>query len=510
MSADEWKPRYNPWLIAVAVMAGTFMEVLDTSIANVCLPHIAGSLSATIEEATWMVTSYLVANAIVLPLTGWISARWGRKNFLMTCIVAFTIASGLSGAAQSLEQLVFFRILQGLGGGAMQPVAMAVLLESFPPAKRGMAIAFYGVGVVVAPILGPIIGGWLADNYNWRWAFYINLPVGAVAALMAWVFVEDPPYLKTGGGKADLMGFLFLAFWISALQIMLDKGQLEDWFDSSLIVGLAVAFVVFLILFLIRELRVREPVVDLSVFRDSTYALSTFMITIVGAVLYGTLTLGPFFMQELLGYPAYEAGLAVAPRGLGALLAMVVAGPLLAWIDGRLFVALGFFLLGVSNQMLSHNTLLVGMEHFVWPNIVSGFGIGFVFVPLTTIANDRLPLEKLSSASGVFNLMRNLGGGVGIAMSTTLLSRGNQFFHNQLVSHINPYNPAYQEYLSRLQPTLGEQGTVAAVYGIMQRNAALLAYADTYTIIAYVCFACIPLVLLLRKPRKGAAGPPVH
>lgn len=492
-------------------MAGTFMEVLDTSIANVALPNIAGTLSATTEEATWMVTSYLVANAIVLPLTGWISATFGRKNFLITCVIAFTVASGLAGAAQTLNQLIIFRILQGLGGGAMQPVAMAVLLESFPPAKRGLAIAFYGVGVVVAPILGPIIGGYLTDNYSWRWSFYINLPVGFVAVIMAWIFVEDPPYLKTQKSeRVDFFGFLFLALWISALQIMLDKGQLEDWFESTLISALAVTFVVFLIGFLVRETTVKEPIVDLTVFKDPTFALSTAMITIVGAVLYGTLTLGPLFMQQLLGYPAFEAGLAVAPRGVGALGAMLMVGPLLAFVDGRLFVGLGFFFLGLSNYMLAQYNLTVGIEHFVWPNVISGIGMGMVFVPLTTIANDRLPVEKISSASGVFNLMRNLGGGVGIALSTTMLSRGTQSHHLQLVSHLNPFNPTFQAQQEVLGQTLGEQGALAASYGMMQRQAALLSYTDAYTIMAYVCMACVPLVLLLRKPRKAAAGGAMH
>ena len=295
--ADTWRPSHNPWLIAIAVMCGTFMEVLDTSIANVALPHIAGSLSSTPEEATWAVTSYLVANAIVLPLTAWMGSRFGRKNFLITCTVLFTLASVLSGAATSLEMLVLARIFQGVGGGALQPTAQAVLLESFPPRQRGQAMAFYGMGIVVAPILGPIVGGYITDNYSWRWIFYINLPVGLFAVVMAWLFVEDPPFLKTQRTrKIDYLGFVSLALWVGALQIMLDKGQQEDWFGSTMVITLAVIFAVSLMFFLNWETTVEEPIVELKVFLDRNFAVAAFMVTVVGAVLYGSVTVLPLFL----------------------------------------------------------------------------------------------------------------------------------------------------------------------------------------------------------------------
>jgi len=513
--APVWKPKFNPWLIAIAVMSATFMEVLDTSISNVALPHIGGSLAATTEEATWMVTSYLVSNAIVLPLTGWISATFGRKNFLLVCILIFTIASGLSGAAQSLDQLIFFRILQGLGGGAMQPTAQAILFESFPPEKRGMAMAFYGMGIVVAPILGPIVGGWLTDNYSWRWTFYINLPVGVIASLLVWMILEDPPYLKEGKTeKVDFWGFIFLVIWVGSLQVMLDKGQLEDWFASTKIVVLASLFVTFLITFIIWEATRKSPIVDLSVFKDRTFAVSTILITMVGGVLYGTLTLGPLFLQQLRGYPAFDAGLAVAPRGAGAMATMIFVGATLARFDGRIFVCLGFLFLGLSNHMLSNLSMLTGVDHVVFPNILAGVGMGLVFVPLATIANDKLPARQISTASGVFNLMRNLGGGVGIAMSTTMLARGGQFHQSRLTEHAHIYNELTTQYQALVQPglqtTVGDQGWLVALAGTVARQASMLSYVDAYTIMTWVCICCAPLVFFLSKP-SGKAGPPgVH
>lgn len=515
-AAPFWKPKYNPWLIAIAVMSATFMEVLDTSISNVALPHIGGSLAATTEESTWMVTSYLVSNAIVLPLTGWISATFGRKNFLLVCILIFTIASGLSGAAQSLDQLILFRILQGLGGGAMQPTAQAILFESFPPEKRGMAMAFYGMGIVVAPILGPIVGGWLTDNYSWRWTFYINLPVGVVAAFLVWNILEDPPYLKEGkgSGKVDFAGFLFLVIWVSSLQVMLDKGQLEDWFESPKIILLAVLFVVFLIVFVVWEATRKNPIVDLSIFKDRTFAVSTILITMVGGVLYGTLTLGPLFLQQLRGYPAFDAGLAVAPRGAGAMASMMFVGAMLARFDGRIFVAIGFGFLALSNHMLSQLSLYTGVDQVVLPNILAGIGMGLVFVPLATIANDKMPARKISTASGVFNLMRNLGGGVGIAMSTTMLSRGSQFHQSRLTEHATIYNPLTTHYQSVVQPALqataGDQGWLAALAGTVARQAAMLSYVDAYTVMSWVCICCAPLVFFLSKPSKKGGSAALH
>lgn len=508
-SADQpaWTPSHSPWLIAVAVMSGTFMEVLDTSIANVALPHIAGSLSSTPEEATWAVTSYLVANAIVLPLTAWLSSVFGRKRFLMTCTILFTLASVLSGAATSLNMLILARVLQGLGGGALQPTAQAVLLESFPPKQRGQAMAFYGMGIVVAPILGPILGGYITDNYDWRWVFFINLPVGVVAVMMSYLFVEDPPFLKQQrSSKVDYLGFLSLALWVGALQIMLDIGQREDWFSSALIIKLCVVFVVALMFFLNWELSTDEPVVELRVLKNRNFAVAAFMITVVGAVLYGSVTVLPLFLQNLLGYPAFDSGLAVAPRGVGAFCAMIFIGPLLARFDGRIFVGMGFFLLGSSNIWLSHINTQIAITNITFPNILQGVSIGLIFVPLTTLANASLPVTQFGKASGIYNLMRNLGGGIGIALCTTFISRASQVYQNTLVANVSAYNPNYTQLGQTLGHMLPGMQGMGLTYGLVREQSAMLSYINLYIIMAWACYACIPLVFLLRKADQGAGG----
>lgn len=502
-----WKPAHSPWLIAIAVMSGTFMEVLDTSIANVALPHIAGSLSSTPEEATWAVTSYLVANAIVLPLTAWLGSRFGRKRFLMTCTVIFTVASIFAGGAHTLEMLVVARIFQGLGGGALQPTALAVLLESFPARQRGQAMAFYGMGIVVAPILGPILGGYITDNYDWRWSFYINLPVGLVAIVMTWLFVEDPPFIKAQRAtRIDYLGFLSLALWVGALQLMLDKGQQEDWFESSFIIGLAVVFVVALMFFLNWELTVDEPVVELRVLANRNFAIAAFMITVVGAVLYGSVTVLPLFLQNLLGYPAFDSGMAVAPRGMGAFVSMLLIGPLLSRYDGRFFVGIGFVLLAGSNLWLSHINTQIAITNITYPNVLQGVSIGLIFVPLTALANAHLPMSQFGKASGIYNLMRNLGGGMGIALCATFVSRASQMYQNTLVGNIDPYNSIATTYMGTLGRVLPEAQATAVTYGVVREQAAMLAYINVYLLMAALCFACLPLVFLLKKAEPGGAA----
>lgn len=484
------------------------MEILDSSIANVCLPHIAGSLSATPEEATWAVTSYLVANAIVLPLTAWLSSRFGRKQFLVTCTIIFTIASGLSGAATSLGMLIAARVLQGLGGGALQPIAQAVMLESFPAHKRGQAMAVYGMGVVVAPILGPILGGYITDNYDWRWSFYINLPVGIIAVIMALLFLENPPFLaqhKTR--KIDYLGFFSLALWVGALQVMLDKGEQEEWFSSALIVALAITFAIFVMFFLNWESWTDEPVVDLKILGNRNFGIAAFLITVVGAVLYGSVTVLPLFLQNLLGYPAYDSGLAIAPRGLGAFCANIVLGPLLTRYDGRIFVGSGFVMLALSNIWLSDINTQIAITNITYPNVLQGVAIACIFVPLTTLASSTLPIEQFGMASGIYNLMRNLGGGIGIALCTTFITRGSQMYQNTLITHITPYSPAYLELSSRLGGLLPTQQAYGLTYGVVLQQATMLAYINIYLIMGALCFACVPLVFLMERGDSGPKKP---
>src|SRR2546426_7680847 len=443
-AAKEWTPSFSPWLIAASVMLATFMEVLDTSVANVALPHIAGNLSASTEESTWVLTSYLVSNAIILPATNWLGRFFGRKRFLIACIAIFTLSSALCGAAASLGMLIVARIIQGAGGGALQPIAQAVLMESFPPEKRGSAMAVYGMGVVVAPIVGPTLGGWITDNYSWRWIFYINVPVGVMAVLMIQAFVEDPPWVRGGARRSiDHLGFALMALWLGTLQIVLDKGQEADWFAAPWIRWLSTISVLAFVAFLVRELRTRDPIVQLGILRDRNFAVGLALITVMGAILYASISLLPLFLQTLLNYPALQSGLALSPRGVGALVSMIVVGRLVNRIDPRLLIACGFALLSVATQMLAHLTLEVAMRNVIVPNVIAGLAMGFIFVPLTTVALGTLPNEQIGYATGLYNLMRNIGGAFGIAITTTLLAPDAQRHHGPLGPDLSPEKPLY-------------------------------------------------------------------
>jgi len=512
--APEWRPRANPWLIAASVMLGTFMEVLDTSIANVALPHIAGNLSATPEEATWVLTSYLVSNAIILPAAAWLGYRFGRKRFLMTCILLFTLSSAAAGAATSLGMLIVARILQGVGGGALQPIAQAILMESFPPAKRGVAMAVYAMGVIVAPILGPTLGGWITDNYSWRWVFYVNLPVGALAVAMAQLFIEDPPYITHARRtRKDYIGFGLLALWLATLQIMLDKGQEADWFSAAWIRWFLVISAASMIAFVIRELTTDEPIVNLRILVDRNFAMGTFLITILGMSLYGTTAMLPLFLQTLISYPALQSGLALSPRGLGAMLSATVVGRLIGIIDSRILIATGFALLAVSGFMFSHMTLDIAMRNVVLATFLNGMATGLIFVPLTTTAMGRLRNEQMGNATGIYNLMRNLGGGIGISMMATWLARGAQAHQVTLVSHLTPYDPVYRQQLHRLQaglaahanPATAPGQALAVLYNLVVQQARLLAFVDIFRLISFLGLGCVPLVLLFRRVRARAA-----
>jgi DHA2 family multidrug resistance protein len=378
----------NPWLVAIAVMSSTFMEVLDTTVVNVSLPHIAGSLSATIEETTWTLTSYLVANAIILPMTGWLASAFGRKRLLLLSVVGFTVASFFCGLAPSLPFLIIFRIVQGACGGGLQPLSQAILLEAFPPEKRGQAMAFWALGIVVAPMLGPVAGGWLTDNYSWRWVFYINVPIGFVSILLTQRFVFDPAYLRQKVVKVDYWGIMLLVLGIACLQIMLDKGQEEDWFSSHFIVTLAVLAVAGLVGLIIRELMTDHPIIDLGVFRYKSYAVGTFLMTILGFVLYGSTVLLPLLMQVLLGYTATHAGVTNLPRGLASFLIMPFVGRLTGKMDARKMLAIGLTGGAIAMYQLSRFNLNVGFWNFWWPLILQGAALGFIFVPLTTVTNN--------------------------------------------------------------------------------------------------------------------------
>jgi len=492
-------------------MLATFMEVLDTSVANVALPHIAGNLSATTEESTWVLTSYLVSNAIILPATNWLGRFFGRKRFLVICIIIFTLSSALCGAAASLGMLIVARILQGAGGGALQPIAQAVLMESFPPEKRGSAMAVFGMGVVVAPIIGPTLGGWITDNYSWRWIFYINIPVGILAVIMANMFIEDPPYIRNQRpGRIDRLGFALMALGLGTLQLVLDKGQEEDWFSSSLITAAVIFTAIALIAFVIWELFTKEPIVDLRVLKNRNFTVGTCIMTVMGIVLYGTIALLPLFLQTLLGYPALQSGMAVSPRGFGSIASMILVGRLIGKIDGRYLVMFGFLVLGYATWMFSDINLTISSSSITWPNVISGFAMGFIFVPLTTMAMGTLPNEQMGNASGVFNLMRNTGGSLGIAAMTTMLARGSQIHQATLVQNVNPYNPVLQERVQELAGTgaMGTQQAYGAINAMVARQAEVLSYIDNFRMLAFLCAVCVPAAFLFKRVRakKGAVA----
>jgi DHA2 family multidrug resistance protein len=505
----------NPWIVAVAVMFATFMEVLDTTVVNVSLPHIAGNLSATIDESTWVLTSYLVANAIVLPLTGWLARHFGRKRLLMTSVAGFTMSSLLCGIAPNLPLLVAFRLLQGATGGAMQPLSQAVLLEAFPPHERGKAMGFWGLGIVVAPILGPVLGGWLTDTYSWRWVFYINLPVGIASLVMTKLFVFDPSYLRQETESIDYWGIGLLALWVGTLQLALDLGQERDWFSSLFITTLVVTSAGGLIAFLVREWVAREPVVDLRVFKIRTYSTGVFLMTTLGFVLYGSLVLLPIMLQTLLGYPSLQAGIAMAPRGLGSLIGMPVVGLLIGRVDPRRMVAGGLIAGAGTLFWLGQLNLSAGYWDIFWPQFFQGLGLSALFVPLTTISMDQIPRERMGNATSLFNLMRNLGGSVGIATTGTLLARKQQEYINVMGAHVTSFSEAAQHALeaarngflaSGADAYTATQRAYAAVFGAVQRQAAMVAFVDLFRLLGIIFILLLPLVLLMRRPRGREAA----
>ncbi|MCL2659809.1 MAG: DHA2 family efflux MFS transporter permease subunit [Acidobacteriaceae bacterium] len=511
-----WKPSANPWLIACSVMTATFMVVLDSSVANVALPHIAGNLSASTDEATWVLTSYLVANAIMLPATGWITRRIGRKRLLLMSIGLFTVASMLCGMAINMPMLIVARILQGVGGGGMQPLAQAILLESFPHKDHGKAMAVYGTGIVVAPVIGPTLGGWITDSYSWRWIFYINLPVGLLALMLANTFVEDPPYLhRKFAGKLDAVGFGVMALWLGTLQLVLDKGQEADWFDAAWIRWTFAVSMIAFVLFIVHELRARDPLVRLQVLLNRNFAIGTLLTGIYGFVLYSATAMLPLFLQTLMGYPALDSGLAVSPRGMGSMASMVIAGALANKIDRRLLMMFGFVVLGISGLMFARINLDVSMSTVVLPNVLNGFSGGFIFVPLTTMAMGHLRKQEIGDATGIYNLVRNIGGSVGIATATAMLVRKGQVHQSYLAANLTGTDSTTTGMIQGLQSKLLFAGSDAvtalhmamgSVYRMLGEQASLLAYVDIFRLIGFLSLLCIPIVLLFEGVKHHSGG----
>jgi DHA2 family multidrug resistance protein len=523
MTTTEAQARYpltqgvNPWLVTVSVMLPTFMEVLDTAIASVALPYIAGSLSATNSEATWVLTSYLVANAVILPASNWFARRFGRKRFLLTCVVIFTVASFFCGAAPSLGVILLARVLQGAGGGALQPLSQSILLESFPPAKRSMSMAAYGLGIVVAPVLGPTLGGWLTDTFSWRYAFYINIPVGILAVILIARFVHDPPYIKNAKvGAFDNIGFGLLIVWTGCLQVVLDKGQEDDWFGAVWVRWATAALVLGFIGWVWRSWSNPRGLVDLHVLKNRNLRTGCFLISLLGMCIYITITILPLYYQEVLGYTAFTAGLVVGPRGLGSIIGSPVIGILGSRIDNRKLLCAGFITFGICALIFGTVNLSIGPYSLLIPIMVTGFALSFVFVPLATMSTSTLSREEMGNATGLFNMLRNIGGSIGIAMATTALIRRAALHQTEIGSNLAPSSFVFQQksaaltaYLShQLGRAQGRPGSLGLLYGMMLQQSALMAYVDVFRWTALLAFFCALAVWLFKKPIKHTAPPP--
>lgn len=492
-------------------MLPAIMEIIDTSVANVALPYMQGSLNAGTDEITWVLTSYLVSNAVVLPMTGWLSRVFGRKHFLMTCIVIFTLASLLCGAAPNLAALIVFRIIQGAAGGALIPISQAILMETFPPHQQGMAMAIFGVGAMFGPIVGPALGGWITDNMNWRWIFYINLPVGIIALIMGIFFIFDPPYFKRNNStvKIDYWGLFLLTSSMGCLQVVLDKGQQEDWFNSSFIIIFSVITVVSIISLIWVELTHEHPIINLRLFKNLSFSSGNLIMFVVGFCLYSSIMLIPLFLQTLMGYSATDAGMVMAPGGIATLLTMPIIGMLLQKHDGRKIVLLGLIIGAVSMFIMQRLNLQSSYWDYVWPRIVLGVGLAMIFVPLTTVTLSSIERNEMGNATGMFNLLRNIGGSVGIAIAATMLGRLSQLYQTNLVTHITPYNQQWQIRFGEIKHGLiakgintsqTDQTVLGMMYGLVRKQAAVLSFNHIFFIIGLAFLLIIPLLLLLKRP----------
>ena len=515
-------PELSPWVIAGVVTVATFMEVLDTSIANVALPHIGGNLSASSEEATWVLTSYLVANAIVIPVSGWLSTLIGRKRFFMACTAIFTLSSALCGTANSLGLLVLYRVLQGLGGGGLQPSVQAVLVDLFPGKKRGMAMALYTIAMLCAPVLGPTLGGWITDNYSWRWIFYINVPVGIVCMMFAQTLLVDPPYLtakrlaqKGQKLQIDFVGLSLISLGLASVEIMLDKGQQEDWFASPLIVGLAIVGGLSLLFAVVWELDHPKPILNLRLLAERNFMLCCLIAVALYASIYACNVLLPELMQTMMGYSPTKAGLILSPAGLFTMVLVPFVGIMLTrGVDPRLLIGLGLAMSGAATVWMSGLNLQVAPSNILWPRVLQSCGAGMMFVPLSTIAFRFLPREESGNASALYALVRNEGSSLGVAMCTTLLVRSTQMHQALLVGYVSAYDRATATTLSQFShmgnpgdPTSGPKVAMHMVYGMVQQQASLLAYVDQFRRFGFLVLLIVPLVFLLRRPAPDPTAP---
>lgn len=507
----------SKWIIALAVVLPTLLEVIDTSVVNVSLGHISGSLSAGIDEATWTITAYLVSNAIIIPLTGWLSRIFGRKRYLVFSVILFTVSSFLCGSATTLSALIFFRVIQGLGGGALQPISQAILFEAFPPEEYGIAMSLFGVGVMFGPIVGPVLGGWITDNWSWNWIFYINIPIGIISVFMIMFFIQDPPYLKRIKEKIDYIGLGLIVVGIGCLQIVLDKGQREDWFSSAFIMRLVIVSVLCLIAFVFWELRRREPILNLREFKNISFASANVIQCVSFFVLFGSILLLPLFVQQLLGYNALLSGMVLAPGGIATLISMPISGKLIQKVNPKAVLGIGLLIITYSIFVMSRFNADIDFHVIAFSRIIMGFGMGMVFIPLTSLAFSTIKKEEMGNATSIFNLLRNIAGSCGIAVMATLLVRRAQFHQFRLCEQLNPFDQRYQSALNKAMAVLGSKtgiesvaGANGVIYRQLIKQSTLFSFNDAFYFSTLLMLCVIPVVFLLKSPKNAAKSIAVH
>ena len=506
ITQEEWKPSRNPWVITAAILLPVIIFAIDGTIANVALPHMAGSFSASHDESTWILTSYLIASGIVIPMVDWFSRVFGRKNFLIISVVVFTVASMLCGMAHSLGEMVVFRVLQGVGGGGIVPIAQAVLLESFPKEKRPTAMAMFALGVLLAPIIGPVLGGWITDNWTWPWIFFINVPFGIIATIICNAVLEDPPYAsKQKDVKTDGVGFFFLVVWLVTLQIVLDKGNNSDWFNATWVCWTSAVSVIACIAFFVSQLKNKESLIDLSVFKDKNFLNGTIILVVINLILYAALAILPQFLQVMLGYTAFLSGFSMMPRGLGCMISVIICAAIADHIDNRKLVAVGLFFIGLGGFVFGNLYLQVSRVNIIIPNVFYGLGMGFAMIPLITLSNNTLNNAQLTNASGVQNLLKNIGSAIGTSFVATAISRFSQIHQHYLVDNLTELNPVFTDKLHAIagalsqyaHPSVANYMAQSTLYQQMVQQAHLLAYMDSFRIFGILAIIVIPLLFFI-------------
>ena len=507
----------DKWIIALTVMLPTLMVIIDTSVVNVSLDHIRGSLSAGVDESTWSITSYLAANAVIIPMTGWLCRFFGRKQVLILSVVLFTISSLLCGLAWNIQSLIFFRVLQGLAGGSLQPMSQSILLETFPPAQHGTAMAIFGIGTMFGPIMGPLLGGWITDNWSWHWIFFINIPIGIVSLVMSLWFISDPHYMKRTVTSVDYWGLTLLGIWVGCLQMVLDKGQREDWFASDFIIILTIIAVLAFVLFIFAELSAENPIVDLKVFLSYSFSLCNLVIFFVLASLFGGMILLTIYLQSLMGYTASLSGLILGPGGLAIFLVMPIVGWLIRVVNPKLIITdrhCSFML--TANYLMSGFNMSADFQTIIWPRVIMSIGMGMIFIPLTTLALSSIPKEEMGNATSLFGLVRNLGGSVGVAFAATMLSRGAQIHQAHLSEHVTSFDLDYFRAANESAQLLSQrgmdqvtalQGGARVIYNELLRQAYMLSFNDVFFVLAILMICMLPFILFIRYVDHSAVKP---